>query len=233
MASSSVQRWFSQNVWTPDEKLAKKDDDLKLPHHTGNNWQAARTPRRRRALIRYATYALAVLCLVLLCRRIAYSPEEDIVRPYSQYRNHDSPTKGVPTQLTAPKATPKPPIVDPKSADDSIQELPEDRSTDDARHYRGTINFKTLAASLRHLSSARFDPGVSHVVFAASNLQSAATVLPMACQRAASQKDRIFFVLFGDSDIKLDSLLKVNGIDTSCKIFGIGKQRTRRTTQSL
>ncbi|KAJ4165004.1 hypothetical protein LMH87_006654 [Akanthomyces muscarius] len=219
MASSTVGRWFSQNVWVPDENLAKKDDDLKLPHHTGNNWQAARKPRRR-TLIRCAVYALVVVCFVLFLRRITYSPEEDIVRPYSQYRHNDPASKGVPTQLTAPKATTKP-SVDTKPADHSLEEPAAGKSADDARHYKGTLKFRALSASLRQLSSARLGTGANTVMFAASNVQSAATVLPMACQRAASQNDRIYFVLFGDSDIELEKLLKINGIDKSCKILAI------------
>lgn len=223
MASSSVGRWFTQNVWVPDENLAKKDDDLKLPHHTGSNWQAARKPRRR-TLIRCTVYALAVVCFVFLLRRITYSPEEDIVRPYSQYRHNDPAVKGVPTQLTAPKATTKPPV-DTKPANHSPEEPTEGRlSTDDSRHYKGMLKFRALFASLRQLSSARLGMGPNPIMFAASNMQSAATVLPMACQRAASQSDRIFFALFGDSDIELEQLLKVNGIDKSCKILAIGKQ---------
>ncbi|OAQ99000.1 hypothetical protein LLEC1_02641 [Akanthomyces lecanii] len=219
MAPSSIARWFSQNVWAPDEKLTKKDDDLKLPHHTGNNWQAARKPRQQ-ALIRCAVYALIAVCFVLLVRRITYSPEEDIVRPYSQYRHNDPAANGVATQLTAPKATTKP-TIDSKPAGNSLGESAGGKSADDARHYKGTLKFRALSASLRQLSSARLGMGVNTVVFAASNVQSVATVLPMACQRAASQKDRIFFALFGDSDVELEQLLKVNSIDKSCKIMAI------------
>lgn len=217
----------------PDEELAKKDDDLKLPHHSKNNWQAARTPRRR-TMLRYAAYLLVVICFIFLVRRITYSREEDIVRPYSQDRNSDPVAKGVPTQLTAPKATPKAPVVvdtkpvtdtkpKSKSVPDSFEIPAEAASSDDSRHYRGTIKFNALGASLRHLNFGHVGAGAGSVMFAASNLQSAATILPMACQRAATQKERIFFVLFGDSDIKLENLLRVNGFDDSCKILTLGK----------
>lgn len=232
MASSSVGRWFSQNVWVPDENLAKKDDDLKLPHHTGSNWQAARKPRRR-TLIRCTVYALVVVCFVFLLRRITYSPEEDIVRPYSQYRYNEPAAKSVPTQLTAPKATTNPPV-DTKPANHSPKEAAGGRlSADDSRHYKGMLKFRVLSASLRQLSSARLGMGPNTVMFAASNVQSAATVLSMACQRAASQNDRIFFALFGDGDIELEQLLKVNGIDKSCKILAIGKQPPSHMVQLL
>lgn len=220
MASpSSISRWISQNVWMPDEELAKKDDDLKLPHHSGSNWQAARAPRRR-ALLRYAVYAIAAICLLFLVRRISYSREEDIVRPYSQYRDSQS-AKGVPTQLTAPKTTPKVPAA--KLSPDDATEPNSQETAETPRNYRGTIKFNSLAASLRQLSSIRVGRGATSVMFAASNLQSAATILPMACERAESQKDHVFFALYGDSSIKLDELFKLNGIDGACKIMSIGK----------
>ncbi|KAJ3484636.1 hypothetical protein NLG97_g7005 [Lecanicillium saksenae] len=218
MAPSSVARWFSQNVWIPDEELAKKDDDLKLPHHSSSNWQAARTPRRR-ALVRYAFYTLVILCVVFLLRRITYSREEDIVRPYSQYRHNDPAAKAIPTQLTAPKPTTKKPITDSKPVDEAIKAPAMAKAPGDSRHYKGVIRFDALGTSLRQMSYSHVGSGTSSVMFAASNLQSVATILPMACQRAATQKDRVFFALFGDSDIKMENLLRLNGIDKSCKIM--------------
>ncbi|ATY64378.1 hypothetical protein A9K55_004550 [Cordyceps militaris] len=213
MASSSSHRWFPKN-----ESLAKRDDDLNLPHHHGPGWQTRR-PRGR--WLRYIGYALFVVGLVSLLRHMTYSPEEDIVRPYSQYRNNHPKAAAMPTRLTAPVATPKPPAVDPKPTDHAPEIPAADEALDNARHFRGKLKFKALTASIRQLSSAPLGTGFNTVMFAASNLQSAATVLPMACERATSRKDRVFFVLFGDSDIKLEDLLKINGIHESCKVMTI------------
>ena len=203
--------------------MPKKDDDLKLPHHTADSWQAARTPRRR-ILLRYAYYALGCVCVFLLVRRIAYPNDGDIVRPYSQGRYDHAATKGVPTQLTAPKATPKVvPVVktDPSEpADAAVVDAPAAND----RVYKGILKFTSLVASLRQMAVPRGSIGGGTVLFAASSLESAATVLPMACHRTSLQpKDHVLFALFGDSDVKIEEVLKVNGIDKSCKILPIGK----------
>lgn len=208
-----------------EKNLAKKDDDLKLPHHNEHNWQAARTPRRR-AVLRCAYYVLLVIFLVVMFRRMVYSPEEDIVRPYSQYRHNGPAKKSPPTQLTAPKATPGTLPIDTKQTDHSLKANAGDEISNNARHYKGVIKFHALAQNLLQLSSNPPGRGIDSVLFAASSLQSAANVLPMACERAASQKDRILFALFGDSGIDLQELLKVNGIDEACKILAIGEQTT-------
>ncbi|KAF1737628.1 hypothetical protein CRV24_003250 [Beauveria bassiana] len=220
MASSSLSRWLSRNVWTHEKDLAKKDDDVKLPYHNGHGWQAARTPRRR-AVLRYAFYVLFVIFSVTIFRRLIYSPEEDIVRPYSQYRHNGPAKESPPTQLTAPKATPGTVPIGTKHTDHSLEAHAGDKISNSARYYKGVIKFHALAQDLLKLSSAPPGPGIDSVLFAASSLQSAANVLPMACERAASQKDRILFALFGDSDIDLQQLLKVNGIDEACKILAI------------
>ncbi|KAM3516367.1 hypothetical protein MY11210_000126 [Beauveria gryllotalpidicola] len=220
MASSSLGRWLSRNVWMHERDLAKKDDDLKLPHHNVHSWQAARTPRRR-TLLRYALYVLIVTFLVVIFRRIFYSPEKDIVRPYSQYRHNGPADKSPLTQLTTPKAIPGTLPIDTKHTDAG------DGISNNARHYKGVIKFHALAQSLIELNSAPPGPGIDSVLFAASSLQSAANVLPMACERAASQKDRILFALFGDSDINLQELLKINGIDEACKILAIDARADR------
>ncbi|PMB70876.1 hypothetical protein BM221_003335 [Beauveria bassiana] len=220
MASSSLSRWLSRNVWIHEKDLAKKDDDVKLPYHNGHGWQAARTPRRR-AVLRYAFYVLFVIFSVTIFRRLIYSPEEDIVRPYSQYRHNGPAKESPPTQLTAPKATPGTLPIGTKHTDHSLEAHAGDQISSNARYYKGVIKFHALAQDLLKLSSAPPGPGIDSVLFAASSLQSAANVLPMACERAASQKDRILFALFGDSDIDLQQLLKVNGIDEACKILAI------------
>ncbi|OAA68910.1 hypothetical protein ISF_03285 [Cordyceps fumosorosea ARSEF 2679] len=211
MATSHRGGWFSRN-----ETLPKKDDDLKLPHHNGPSWQA-RTPRRR--TLRFAIYAIVLLGLFLLLRGMIYSHNKDMVRrPHPHDRNNDPIDTGVPTQLTKPKSTPKSPVIDSKPipTDHSVE---THESPDDARHYRGTLKFKALSESLRQLSSTPLGFKFASVIFAASNLQSAATILPMACERAAAQqKERVLFALFGDADVKLETLLKVNGVGESCKI---------------
>lgn len=211
----------------PEADLAKKNDDLKLPHHTGSNWQAARSPRRK-TLVRYVVYTLAGLFFIFLLRRLTHAREEDIVRPYSQYRYHDTTaTARLPTQLTNPKpATTQAPTIKATPAAEPVEPFePVEADTNKAsetegRHFKGVLKFSTLVASLRQLTWIRT---TNNVLFSASSLESAATLLPMACQRAALQKaDHVYFALFGDSDIMLDKLLKLNGVDDSCKIMTFG-----------
>ena len=218
--------WFTSSLWLGDEELAKKDDDLPIARSAkhGTQWKGARVPRRR-VLGRFALYLVAAIALVFLLRRITYTPEEDIVRPYSTHRFPDY-----------GKPNPKQGGFPPRHRDDRLPagDIPSQKAQDmDAKQkqkqkqgatYNGPIRFPALGDSLRKSGMMSGpSPKNRNVVFAAASLQSAATLLPLACQMAAEELNTVHFALLSRSDISFGELLKTNGIDKGCQIATHGE----------
>ncbi|KAH7328281.1 hypothetical protein B0I35DRAFT_473015 [Stachybotrys elegans] len=85
--------------------------------------------------------------------------------------------------------------------------------------YGGPIRFPELASSVRALSkNAGLAYMSSHILFAAASLQSASILLPMACMMAKEGLNSVHFILVSRSDIPLNQLLQINGIDEECEI---------------
>lgn len=89
--------------------------------------------------------------------------------------------------------------------------------------YKGPLKLPFLGQSLRAiLDIGRRATDNRNVLFAAASLQSAASLLPMACQMAAERENYVHFALMGNSDIPIKELLKINGIDPSCLVITHG-----------
>lgn len=58
-----------------------------------------------------------------------------------------------------------------------------------------------------------------NVLFAASSLKSAAALLPIACQMGTELRSYVHFALMSRSEIGLNELRAVNGVDDSCHII--------------
>ncbi|KAF7521932.1 hypothetical protein G7054_g12281 [Neopestalotiopsis clavispora] len=58
-----------------------------------------------------------------------------------------------------------------------------------------------------------------NILFAASSLKSAATLLPVACQMGQESRNYVHFALISRSDIDMEELQKINGIDEGCQII--------------
>jgi hypothetical protein len=88
----------------------------------------------------------------------------------------------------------------------------------DCRHYfAGPIKYHKLAASLYS------DLGPVHdnrnVLFVVSNLQSAARLLPLACDMSKQNKNRVHLMLTGRDDNEKEDIEKINGVtEADCSI---------------
>ncbi len=225
--------WFTSRLWLGDEELAKKDDDLPIARSAkhGTQWQAAGRVPRRRSLVRIALYLVGGLALFLLLRRIAYTPEEDIVRPYSAATAPRFPDYGSPSPKKMPASSPppagaakknderRPPAGDAgKTKSQGKGAASKGQKHDDAAAaYNGAIKLPALGTSLRSSGMASSAKN-KNVLFAAASLQSAAMMLPMACQMAGEEGSSVHFALFSRSEITLAELLKLNGIDKKCQV---------------
>lgn len=209
-------------LWTNDEELAKKDDDLTDPrlarhnhgHGHGHQWQGAGRIARRRSVARFAAYAVIAFMLILGLTKILSggsnsSPQPELDRPRPGRYN----LEGIPTYGSESRPPPPP--------DDSASRGGEKGSqVEPAKTYSGPLKLPALGQSLHAIGSTGGKSAKNrNVLFAAGSLKSAATLLPFACQMAFEHLNYVHFVLLGRSEISLLDLLKINGIDTSCPLI--------------
>ena len=90
--------------------------------------------------------------------------------------------------------------------------------------YDGQISFVTLASSLqaiaRKLGYASFN---KNVMFVAANVQSAARLIPLACEMQRWERNLVHFVYMGRDDVSMQELKEVNGAKEGCEMFWHGK----------
>jgi hypothetical protein len=73
--------------------------------------------------------------------------------------------------------------------------------------------------SLQAVTNTRGGLYNKHILFSAASLRSAATLLPIACRMGSELRSYVHFALMGRSEIGLDDLRAVNGVDESCNII--------------
>lgn len=189
MARSTA--WSLSHLWRDDEEMAKKDDDHNSRRPPAQ-WTAAVRAPRPSWLLRLATYVLLACAIVfLVCHAAGLGYRHD------RY-NDISPDSDL------PQAHLRPP---PEAAGQ--------RKVQD-----GPIQHMNLLTSIRNLITT--GGGISrnrNVLFAAASLQSAATVLPMACSMARELHSNVHFAFMGRSDISMEDLVQINGIDPSCPLL--------------
>ena len=205
-----------------DAERGKRDDDHKLRINAtpGVSWYSSRGPLRRRRL------ALGVFLLALVYLFIHNLPE-GIKRPSSRpIYSHD------PFDLEKSEATPKSPM-HPIGNRPSSTKAPS--KTDEYGHsgtdaslkywFDGPIKFEALANSLFAISrtggSRIFN---KNVLFAASSLKSAGTLLPMACEMARWKRNDVHFAFMGREDLPMDVIKEVNGIPGHCGVWFHGRK---------
>ncbi|KAL2691788.1 hypothetical protein Neosp_002179 [[Neocosmospora] mangrovei] len=176
--------------WVGDEEMAKKDDDHHIHGHNPRLPQwQATRAPRRRALGRLVAYFVFASLIFYVVYNLILSPSNSVTDRNQPATNRES----VPGQGA-------------KGGQDKA--------------YNGPLRFPELAKTLRNIQGT----GGSYernrnVLFAASNLKSVSTLLPMACQMFAQDMNHVHFAIAGSSEVPLKELLQINGIDDSCKLF--------------
>ncbi|KAI1210924.1 uncharacterized protein F4807DRAFT_459153 [Annulohypoxylon truncatum] len=191
-----------------DEELGKKDDDHKPFKNGGGlrqpNWNPARVPPRR-SLKRIALVLVVASIVYLFIKNIpVLGPNAQMRRPSYTYPDFSTTLPRHPASDRSQAAPPKP---------QALATTPE-------RIFNGPVRFLELAPTLHGISGTRGNMVINrNVLFAASSLRSAATLLPIACQMGSDLKSYVHFALMSRSDIDIQELRKVNGIDDSCQII--------------
>lgn len=190
----SLQRRFIAG----DEELGKKDDDHRARRRTGMASPIAtnfswRGPRRKRILLATSVF----LFLFLFFRNI---PKDAI--PATRRHGAGLFPPGSPQHVSAaPKGPP------PRS----------DSSIDNKHYFEGPIKYYNLAASFAAERGSTHDN--RNVLFVASNLKSAASLLPLACDMSKQNKNRVHFMLTGRDDMAIQDMEMINGItEADCSI---------------
>ncbi|KAJ4300305.1 hypothetical protein N0V88_002978 [Collariella sp. IMI 366227] len=197
--------------------LGKKDDDHKPTKSSTirSRWAGATSTPTRKRLKRLAIImALSIFIYLFISNLPTDVPIRDRRRP--MYPN-------------APPGGPRAPGPMPKlKSNKKIQKPVTDASNYPpsglavaASDYSGNIFFPKLLPSLQAVSSTTGGHQVSNrnILFAAAGLKSAALLLPMACQMGEELKNYVHFALLGGSEIQMDELRAVNGIDESCQVI--------------
>lgn len=84
--------------------------------------------------------------------------------------------------------------------------------------FNGAIKFYKLASSLNKITNAQGSSSKNNnVLFASSSLKSAAVLIPIACEMALIDRNKVHFALLGRDEIQMDILRSVNGY-TECSV---------------
>ena len=230
-------------LWTNDEELAKKDDDLTDPrlarhnhghghgHGHGHQWQGAGRVPRRRSIARFAAYAVVAFLIIFgLTKALGGSSSSSSGAHFGLDRTR--PNRFSHDGLPGYEAADRPPdegtstIGGEKGSSSSSGgggssgTGSSNGQSEPAKTYGGPLKLPALGQSLHAIGSTGGKQAKNrNVLFAAGSLRSAATLLPFACQMAFEHRNYVHFVLMGRSEISLLELLKINGIDTSCPLI--------------
>jgi hypothetical protein len=199
--------------------LGKRDDDLgRRPGSQPWSWATMLRLRRRRL----AFGLLGAFLIWLFIHNIPTdlgSVDERMghsLRPGHKVNGVDfgyrPPTRPAAQQAARPNTLSKEPIGPPPKSQPVAQQ---------DHYYAGPVKFYKLAKTIQAIARTmghRKDN--RNVLYAASNLRSAANLLPMACEMARIDKNFVHFTLMGRDAIPLEDVLEINGIDrTQCDII--------------
>ncbi|KAG9846526.1 hypothetical protein KCU77_g8544, partial [Aureobasidium melanogenum] len=192
--------------------LGKRDDDLgRRPGSQAQPWSWSTALRLRRR--RLAMGLLGAFLIWLFVHNIPTdlgSVDQRMGRPLRPGHQVNGVEFGYrpparPAQQAAPPNTPSKEPTGPPPKPQSIE-------THESHYYAGPVKFYRLAKTIQAIARTmghRKDN--RNVLFAASNLKSAANLLPMACEMARVDKNFVHFTLLGRDAMPLEDVLEING----------------------
>lgn len=198
----------------PELGVHKKDDDLYAKggkkRTSSLGWKSAPRVAPRKTFKRLGLLVLVAVAAYLFIHNI---PTD--VGP----RRSGRPT--YPIAKDPSEAAPKP---ETPSAADTVEEDQGDAGPP-RRDYDGPVRFLELAETLHAISGTHGGSTLNkNVLFAASSLRSAGSLLPLACKMGRELRAYVHFALLSRNDIKLEELRAINGIGKSCEIIFHGRR---------
>lgn len=180
-----------------DEELRKKNDDHR-PNASTRPQKMFNWRRARRGRVFVGIVAVAILY-------VFFKNIPTDVPPVSQRKDLRFERPIIDFHGTGTKGRHGPPPGHSKAKDETSEQT-----------YEGTIKFQNLANSLDAIHAVRQN---SNVLFVASSLKSASSLIPLACQMASSQRNKVHFALVGRNDIAIDKIKELNGVeDKQCEV---------------
>ncbi|PGH00296.1 hypothetical protein GX51_05900 [Blastomyces parvus] len=191
-----------------DEELGKKFDDdraRKSSQFKPRSTSSWKLPRRRRVLLAL----IGISIFYLLFKAVLPSNLAPVTKPFNALNNVQPKPDGPGQQESDGSSISSEPPSEPPP--DTTNEIP----TDGSRSYNGPIKFYSLAKSLYTLRAQSFmyhgHEGV--VLFAVADLQALSDLLPLACEMARQNLDRVHLALMGRNDVSVEGIQMVNGVD--------------------
>ncbi|KAH0496974.1 hypothetical protein TgHK011_004312 [Trichoderma gracile] len=237
MAPPSTRGWSLSQLWRDDdEEMAnKKNDDIGLPRHSrhSEHWQAApKSSLHLTAVLRLIVYAAALFMLAYgLFRIIGPAPGASSLDPANLMPLYD--TQRPPPRYDAPRMEEEGPSIKSAQTSKTQEHRVESKGSSgshqaeskaaakESKMYNGPLKLPHLGKSLQAImseTSGRLQKN-RNVLFAAASLQSAALLLPMACQMAMERQNYVHFALMSRSDVPMKELLAINGLDKGCPLI--------------
>ncbi|KFY33676.1 hypothetical protein V494_07419 [Pseudogymnoascus sp. VKM F-4513 (FW-928)] len=190
-------------IFPGDEELGKRDDDHRPRTKSITSWHYRRWMLRRNM----KRIGFALLGLVMLYYFVKNIPT-DLKQPSRRPSYDHSPSSGSGIPRPRPPASDKAPT--PPTGD---------KPSEEKHWYNGPIKFYELATSLYAIGRAKGATDFNNnIVFAAANLKSASTLLPLACEMARWQRNDVHFALMGRDEIPMKTLEELNGITADCNV---------------
>lgn len=182
-------------VLSKDEELGKRDDDFKPKRSP--TVSTLTQPWRWRKRRMFTAIAVILLIYVFVHNIPTDLPTVD--------ERMGMPSK--PGHVVATPAGPRAPSGAPP-----MPSTPRD-DAGSQHYYDGPIKFYRLAASLHGIVRTMGGrPQNRNILFAVSSLQSAANLMPMACEMARWDRNYVHMALLGRDPLPLDDILEVNGV---------------------
>jgi len=198
-----------------DEELGKRDDEYKPNHPSfGNQWYRMFAKKRRIAGLFVSLFLLYVFIhniptdLRPVIQRPSYGgPQQNPYQPPQWERPRSDLAEAEPPPPSA--APPKPPASAGQITDAAVL------------YYEGPVKFYYLATSLHSISRISGNSLVNrNVLFAASDLQSAAAIIPLACEMSRWKRNFVHMAFFGREEISVEDLKSINGVDkATCDVY--------------
>lgn len=201
---------LSRRAFVADEELGKKDDDRRpVPGRVkAASLPTWRFPRRRRLLL----ILIGVYLLYLFFKHMPTDLPPAIERYDPRFATGQSGWS-----IQSPGSAGSPPPRDKDAVSDA-----------EKYYYNGPVRYLRLAQSLyRARQSLRHPEDNNGVLFAASDLQSVADLIPLACEMARHQINTVHFALMGRDEVSIEGIQRVNGIsDENCPLYWHGEFRS-------
>ena len=205
-------------IFADDEELGKKNDDhrpangtIPMPAWSWTRWRATPKMRRRRLLVGIVVGVILYFFFQNIPTDLAPIAQRiDLRIPGRTFNGVPlGPKLGSSIGQQAPSGQPP---------------YPEGYAASEKPYYNGQIKFYSLAVSLHGIAKTMgYRDQNKNVLFAAGSLQSAARLIPMACEMSRWNRNTVHFMFVGRDDLPMEDIILVNGVTPECDIFWHGE----------